>query len=122
MPPLNNPVPEAGATVEVTDSREPLFGRSFQLQSVARTCPKQAHVFVRTDEGIVLRVPLRATNLSPLVDTAPKATLSRTAVAEFLDLVKEYELWQSVTQEVSVPKRRRRTSGKTSKKESGGAS
>jgi len=51
-----------------------------------------AHVFLRRDDGIVLRVPLRATNLSTLVDHTPRAKLSSQAAQEFLDLVKEYEL------------------------------
>jgi hypothetical protein len=40
----------------------------------------------------VLRVPLRATSLSTLVNHAPRAKLCTQAVVEFLDLVKEYEL------------------------------
>ena len=49
-------------------------------------------MFLRRDDGVILRVPLRATSLSTLVRHAPRAKLCREAVQEFLDLVKEYEL------------------------------
>ncbi len=50
-----------------------------------------AHVFLQREDGIVLRVPLRATSLSTLVRQAPSAKLCIQAVQEFLDLVMEYE-------------------------------
>jgi hypothetical protein len=50
-----------------------------------------AHVFLRRDDGVVLRVPFRATSLSTLVRHAPRAKLCKQAVQEFLDLVMEYE-------------------------------
>ena len=58
---------------------------------MAHTPQDVAHVFLRREDGIVLRVPLRATSLSTLVRLAPRAKLSKRAVQEFLDLVKEYE-------------------------------
>ena len=76
---------------EVTDPTEPLFGKRLRVESVASTPQDVAHVFLRRDDGIVLRVPLRATSLSTLVRHAPRAKLCRSAVQEFLDLVKEYE-------------------------------
>ena len=78
--------------VEVTDPREPLFGRRFRIESVSRTAQEVAHVFVRRDDGIVLRIPLRTTSLSTLVDFAPRAKLCRQSATEFLSLVKEYAL------------------------------
>jgi hypothetical protein len=77
--------------VEVTDPTEPLFGKCLRLESVASTPQDVAPVFLRRDDGIVLRVPLRATSLSSLVRYAPRAKLCKHAVQEFLGLVKEYE-------------------------------
>ncbi len=76
----------------MTDPREPLYGKRFRVESVSRSSKELAHVFLRRDDGIVLRVPLRATSLSTLVIDAPRAKLCKQSVAEFLDLVKEYEL------------------------------
>jgi hypothetical protein len=77
---------------EVTDPREPLYGKRLRVESVSRSSEELAHVFLRRDDGIVLRVPLRSTSLSTLVNHAPRAKLCNQAVSEFLDLVKEYEL------------------------------
>ena len=78
--------------MEITDRAEPLFGKRFQVESISRVTEEDARVFLRREDGIILRVRLRSTNLSTLVDHAPRAKLCRQAVAEFLDLVKEYEL------------------------------
>ena len=75
----------------MTDPAEPLFGKRLRVESVASTPQDVAHVFLRRDDGIVLRVPLRGTSLSTLVRYTPRAKLCREAVQEFLDLVKEYE-------------------------------
>lgn len=75
----------------MTDPAEPLFGKRLRVESVASTPQDVAHVFLRRDDGIVLRVPLRTTSLSTLVRHAPRAKLCKQAVQEFLDLVKEYE-------------------------------
>ena len=76
----------------MTDPREPLYGKRFRLESVSRSQEEVAHVFLRRDDGIVLRVPLRATSLATLANQAPQAKLCTPAAQEFLDLVKEYEL------------------------------
>ena len=76
----------------MTDPREPLYGKRLLVESVSRSAEELAHVFLRRDDGIVLRVPRRATSLSTLVEHAPQTKLCKQAVAEFLDLVKEYEL------------------------------
>ena len=75
----------------MTDPTEPLFGKRLRVESVASTPQDVAHAFLRRDDGVVLRVPLRATSLSTLVRHAPRAKLSKHAVQEFLALVKEYE-------------------------------
>ena len=76
----------------MTDPRAPRYGKRFRFDSVSRSSEPLAHVFLRRDDGIVLRVPLRATSLSTLVNHAPRAKLCKQAAQEFLDLVKEYEL------------------------------
>ena len=75
----------------MTDPTEPLFGKRLRVERVASTPQDVAHVFLRREDGIVLRVPLRATSLSTLGRHAPRAKLCKQAVQEFLDLVKEYE-------------------------------
>jgi hypothetical protein len=75
----------------VTDPTEPLFGKRLAVERIASTPLDVANVFLRRDDGVVLRVPLRATSLSTLVQHAPRAKLSEQAVQEFLDLVMEYE-------------------------------
>jgi len=77
---------------EVTDPREPLYGKRLRIESIARTDPRIAHVFLCTEDGVVLRVPLRTTSLSTLVDHSPRTTLSADAVVQFLELAKEYAL------------------------------
>jgi hypothetical protein len=74
------------------DPREALFGKRMRVESIARTDPLIAHVFLRTDEGVILRVPLRATSLSTIVDHSPRTTLNKDAVVQFLELAKEYAL------------------------------
>jgi hypothetical protein len=92
--------------VEVTDPREPLYGRRFRIESVSRSSEELAHVFLRRDDGIVLRVPMRATSLSTLVNHAPRAKLCKQAAQEFLDLVKEYELCPLTTRKLTKSGRR----------------
>jgi len=77
----------------VTGPREPLFGKRFRIESVSQAPQESAYVFVRREDGIVLRVPLRATSISTLVDHAPQAKLAKQSASEFLSLVKEYALW-----------------------------
>jgi hypothetical protein len=103
---VHNPEDASTQWAEVTDPREPLFGKRLRVEFIARTDPQLAHVFLKRDDGIVLRVPLRATSLSTLVDPAPRATLSQQAVTEFLGLVKEYAPCRP------TKKRRLKTSGR----------
>ncbi|MEQ1904535.1 MAG: hypothetical protein ABL888_10145 [Pirellulaceae bacterium] len=80
----------------MTDPREPLYGKRLRIESIARTDPRFAHVFLRTEDDVVLRVPLRATSLSTLVDHSPRATLNTDAVVQFLELAKEYALCRAI--------------------------
>jgi hypothetical protein len=101
--------------VEVTDPTEPLYGKRFLVESISRNGKETSQVFLRREDGIVLRVPLKATNLSMFVDLAPRAKLSLTAVVAFLDLVKEYELCHS-TKKYSPTKSGRRSEKHRGKK------
>ena len=100
---LHNPDDASIQWAEVTDPAEPLFGKRLRVESVASTPQDVAHVFLRRDDGIVLRVPLRATSLSTLVRHAPRAKLCKQAVQEFLDLVKEYEQCAPEASDTSPP-------------------
>lgn len=62
------------------------------MESVSRSPKDVAHVFLKRDDGIVLRVPLRSTSLASVTNHTPRSKLSHRAVREFLELVKEYEL------------------------------
>ena len=98
------------------DPAEPLFGKRLRVERVASTPQDIAHVFLRREDGIVLRVPLRATNLSTLVRHAPRTKLCKHAVREFLDLVKEYEqcVQRPATKSVkSGPRSSKRTRNKS---------
>ena len=87
----------------MTDPSEPLFGKRLAVESVAKTPQDVAHVFLRRSDGVVLRVPLRATSLATLVDHAPRAKLCKQAVQDLLQLVKEYERCQKTNQNKSAP-------------------
>jgi hypothetical protein len=94
-----------------------LFGKRFEVLSISRSDPQSAHVFVKYQDDIVLRLPWRATSLSTLVEHAPRAKLCQEAVQEFLSLVKEYELCPSQSTRRRV-RSGRRSAGKTDKKSS----
>ena len=113
---FHNPGDASNDFVEVTDPREPLYGKRFRIESISRVEQEIAHVFVRREDGIVLRVPLRATSLSTLVDDAPKAKLCGPSAQEFLSLVKEYALCPP--QSPNEPTKSGRSSKKKSDKKS----
>jgi hypothetical protein len=100
----------------VTDPAHPLYGRKFEIVSAARS--PDGHVLVRYRDGIVLRVPRAATSLLTLGRDAPDGKLSRSAVEEFLSLVKEYELCPKVRRfphAKSGPRSRPKTGKKSSR-------
>ena len=112
---FQDPVDASIEWLEVTDPREPLYGQCFQIESVSRSPENVARVFVRRSDGICLKVPLRATSLSTLVDLTPRAKLSRQSAQEFLELVKEYDLCPPVNKNASN-RRKPSKSGRRSKK------
>jgi hypothetical protein len=99
----------------VTDPAEPLFGKRFRVESVASPPQEVGHVFLQREDGIVLKVPLRATSLSTLVRHAPRAKLCKHAVQEFLDLVMEYERCAKTPAKAPAKSGRRSTKQKRKK-------
>ena len=101
--------------VEVTDPAEPLFGRRFRLDRMCRSISESAYVFLRREDGVVLRVPRRSTSLSILVGQTPRAKLNASSVDDFLALVKEYELCHRPKNSKPTKSGRRSTSKRDSK-------
>jgi len=79
--------------IEITDVTHPLLGKRFAVISLSQHPGVLQSVLVQRPDGGTLRLPLRQTSLSVLVDHSPHAKLSTLVAQEFLNLVKEYELW-----------------------------
>ena len=75
----------------MTDPTHPLYGRIFEWVWPPGARDPEGWLLVRYRDGIVLRVPRRATSLLLFGHDIPRATLSRAAVEDLLSLVKEYE-------------------------------
>jgi hypothetical protein len=99
----------------VTDPAEPLFGKRLRVESIPSTPQETAQVLLRREDGVVLKVPLRATSLSTLVRHAPRAKLCKHAVQEFLNLVMEYERCEKKPAKVSARSGSRSTKQKRNK-------
>ncbi len=99
----------------MTDPAEPLFGKRFLLDRMSRRVAETAHVFLRREDGMVLRAPRRSTSLSVLVGPALRAKLNASSVDEFLALVKEYELCHRPEKSPPPKSGRRSTSKRDSK-------
>lgn len=80
--------------LEVTDPSHALYGKRFAIARIARGPEASAVVFVRYGDHFQLRVPIRATSLSTLLEQAPRFKLTRCSVEDLLSLVKEYESCQ----------------------------
>ena len=75
----------------MTDPAHPLFGRRFKVLGVCRDSTAASHVMVHYRDGIVLRIPLKATSLAALSCDGPRCKLSLTSIQEVMSLVKECE-------------------------------
>jgi hypothetical protein len=62
--PFQNPEVEEISEIEVTDPRHPLYGRRFSLAAIHRPRPTAGHVLVAYGDGMLLRLPIKATNLA----------------------------------------------------------
>jgi hypothetical protein len=76
---------------EIVDPAHPLYRKRLPLVSVSRGPQLTANVFLRLDDGVVIKVPHCATSLSTLVQYSPCAKLSADAAETFLGLAKEYQ-------------------------------
>jgi len=81
----------AGDCVEVTDPTHPLYQRKFDLVSVPSGGTGTSYLIVRYRGSLSLRIPLRCTSLSDLVQHAVRSKLTANAARELLTLVKECE-------------------------------
>jgi hypothetical protein len=75
--------------VEVTDPTHPLYGRRFPVVSISHPPHRPGHVVVAYRDYMRLRLPVPATDLAPGHAPALRTTLTRAALHELLDLVKE---------------------------------
>jgi hypothetical protein len=88
--PFQNP-PGESEEVEVTDPTHPLFGRRFRVESISHPPHRPGHVTVAYREGMRLRLPVVATNLTPGSVTLPRTKLTRDALRDLLSVLKECE-------------------------------
>ena len=100
---------------EVTDPAEPLYGKRFRLDLMTCSRADTAYVFLRREDGVVLRVPRRSTSLLILVGHTPRTKLNTRSVTEFLCLVKEYELCRRPEKSRPTKSGRRSTSNRAKK-------
>lgn len=85
----------------MTDPTHPLFGRRFAVVSIASTSGRSlGSVFVAYQNGMVLRIPQAATDLTP---THPQVTtkLTSQALTELKSVVEQCEVLCPVTREPS---------------------
>ena len=78
------------ATVEVTDRRHPLFGKTWRVVSVSRRPTAVGHVFVEGPGDLVLRIPLVSTNLGPAT-SEPSTKITLEAVENLLTCLQEFD-------------------------------
>src|SRR2546426_6393572 len=92
--PLNNPRPLAEGDlteIEVTDPTHPLFGRRFPVLSARPQAPTATHVFVTSQDFMVLRIPRAVTNLLPPSSQVLTTRTSHT-LTEFISLAEPCEV------------------------------
>jgi hypothetical protein len=82
--------------IEVSDSSHPLFGRRFKIHRITRGKEEVARVYVEHTGSNILMIPLRSTNLSSLVRSAPAVKINAIAANEFIAIAKEYQLWPAL--------------------------
>lgn len=86
--------------VEIIDPAHPLFGRIFSVISIARQ-PNGETVMVRYQERMLLRIPIRATNLSFSNSYKIRTKLSLSSIEEFLEIAKECKALCHTDQNIS---------------------
>ncbi len=86
--------------VEVTDPTHPLYGRRFSLAAIHRPRPTAGHVLVTYGEGMLLRLPIEATNLASMPQ-ASVTKLTYEAVRELVAVAAQDELSWAFKQKTS---------------------
>jgi hypothetical protein len=77
--------------VTITDPGHPLYGRRFVLVSVPRSLRIGSHARVAYGDDPILRIPVAATNLSPLSCRQPVTKLTLEAIRDLIRLATEGE-------------------------------
>jgi hypothetical protein len=75
--------------IEVTDPTHPLYGRRFHVLSVSHPPQHPGHVVVAYRGSLRLRIPVQATEPTPVNATRPRTRFTRDALHELLALLKE---------------------------------
>ena len=75
--------------IEVTDPAHPLYGRRFQVLSISHPPQRPGHVVVAYRGSLRLRIPVPATEPTPVNATRPRTRFTRDALLELLALLKE---------------------------------
>lgn len=86
--PFKDPFSDDITEIIVTDPRQPLFGRHFQVLSIQGQRFSSGYAYVPHRQGLNLRIPLSATNISSSsITSSPK--LSYSAVKDLISLSEE---------------------------------
>ena len=73
----------------MTDPAHPLYGRRFQVLSISHPPQRPGHVVVAYRGTLRLRIPVPATEPTPVHATRPRTRFTRDALLELLALLKE---------------------------------
>lgn len=87
---------EVRAEVTVIDPRHPLFNRTFPILSMSNHHFSQGHVYVIYREGVTLRIPLSATNITGNPSSA-LAKLTKASLEDLVSLAEEYNMLCPIT-------------------------
>jgi hypothetical protein len=75
--------------IEVTDPTHPLYGRRFQVLSISHPPQRPGHVVVAYRGSLRLRIPIQATDRTPVDAARPRTRFTRDDLLELLALLKE---------------------------------
>src|SRR3989441_7767338 len=120
--PVNNPLGDDLAEVEVTDPSHPLFGRRFALLSTRPRPHSVGYIFVAYRNTMVLRLPQAATSLVASPPESESMTkLTSHAVTELISFAEQCEVLCPATQPnsgIDSPPRGKPVSAPTSRRSS----
>jgi hypothetical protein len=75
--------------IEVTDPTHPLYGRRFQVLSISHPPQRPGHLVVAYRGSSRLRIPVPATDPTPVGPSRPRTRFTRDALLELPALLKE---------------------------------